>query len=1053
MTTTQQTMSDDVLEQLRLAPGEVPTLPARARNSLLTYLQRWEEYAAARDCLEALAGPDEQRVTILDRLARAYLGTGQAQRAAETMRRRNELRQYTGSLILEGQALLAAGDLAGARAIAGELLGEDPPALGAWDLEAEIRLAEGDPDGAGKALAHRERQEPETAGTALGLARVWQARGDDEKALLWARTALSRTEGAERTPGVELLRLLEALYRATGQAAQAAATSARLEERRQEEWAALREEIGLSLPSAPMPAAAEAAPEPSPEPVQIEPGEQARLTEALHRYFEHRAFRPGQAETIAAVQRGESVLAVMPTGAGKSLCYQLAALLLPGTTLVISPLIALMKDQLDGLPAEVMAQATQLNHTLDGSELAARLARVAAGDCRLVYAAPERLRQRPFLHALKQAGISMLVIDEAHCVSLWGHDFRPDYRFIVRAWHELGQPRILAMTATATPRVRDDVRAALGSMRLVATDVHRPNLRLEARAFANEAEKREALVDLCRQIEGSGIVYATSRRKCENLAALLRQSGVQAMHYHAGIADRAAAQDRFMSGQVRVVVATIAFGMGIDNADVRFIIHYNPPKALENYYQEAGRAGRDGLPARCILFHASSDWANLTRWTRASVLEVEFLRQVYAAVQRRLAGQEAGLVAGRDLERDLGTDETQVRVAIHFLEMAGLLWRGFDLPRTASLGLRIDPARLAGDDGQALARFAEAARLRPGQTVSRNLVMLGEEAGAGDGTLADLLDPREVEARLLGWDDAGWLEYRGIGRDMLLALPPAPADSRQRVAAMLADYQAGQEARVAEIKGYAHTRVCRHGYISAYFGGRPIEQCQVCDNCDMARTGRPAAPAPVAAVPARAGRKAPPWQGDPAGAILQAMRDLPYALGRSGLAKALQGSRSSAVKGDRFRLFGTLAGTTQARILEMTDELLRQGLLEQYKERNYPLLRLSARGKEWLKENPPRTQTLAEPLLAPERGDEPAVYDQELYERLAAWRTETARAMGKPPYVVLNNKTLKAIAAGRPSSLEEVAAIKGIGPAKLERYGQAVLDLVAGREPPPPDQE
>jgi ATP-dependent DNA helicase RecQ len=392
-------------------------------------------------------------------------------------------------------------------------------------------------------------------------------------------------------------------------------------------------------------------------------------------------------------------------------------------------------------------------------------------------------------------------------------------------------------------------------------------------------------------------------------------------------------------------------------------------------------------------------------------------------------------------------------VAIHFLERAGLLWRGFDLPRTASLALCIDPARLAGDDdGGALARFAEAARLRPGQVVSRDLVMLSEDVG-DDAALASLLDPREVEARLLAWDDAGWLEYRGIGRDMLLALPPAPADSRQRVAAMLADYQAGQEARVAEIKGYAHTRVCRHGYISAYFGGRPIERCEVCDNCDAARTGRARPATAATAAPPSSGRMAPRWEGDPAGAILQAMRDLPYALGRSGLAKALQGAKSSTVKGDRFRLFGALAGTTQVRIREMTDELLRQGLLEQYSKDDYPLLRLSAQGEAWLADNPPGAQTEAEPLLAPARGDEPEVYDKELYERLATWRTETARAMGKPPYVVLNNKTLKAIAAGRPSSLEEVAAIKGIGPAKLERYGQAVLDLVAGREPPPPDQE
>jgi ATP-dependent DNA helicase RecQ len=1046
MNTRRQGVSDDVLQDLRLAPSDVPALPAQARNSLVAYLLRWEHYGAARDCLEAIAGPNEKRVTILDRLTQAYLGLGQAQRAAETIRRRNALRRSISSLVLEGRALVAAGDLAAARAIAGELLGMDPPVLGAWDLEAEIGLAAGDPDAAERAMQHRERQQPQSAGTALGLARIWQARGDADKALLWARTALSRTERSGWTPGVELLRLLEALYQATGQPAQAKELAARLHQRREEDWQALREAVGSSLPTAP--AGNQPPAETSPKEVTLSASEDTRLVAALHRHFDHVAFRPGQAETIAAVQRGESVLTVMPTGAGKSLCYQLAALLLPGTTLVISPLIALMKDQLDGLPAGVMAQATQLNHTLDGAELEARLERVRAGGYRMVYAAPERLRQRPFLHALKQAGVSLLVIDEAHCVSLWGHDFRPDYRFIVRAWQELEQPRILAMTATATPRVRDDVQAALGSMRMVATDVHRANLRLEGRAFANDPQKRQALVALCRKMEGSGIVYATSRQNCEDLSALLCCNRVQAIHYHAGIDDRAAAQDRFMSGEVRVVVATVAFGMGIDKRDVRFIIHYNPPKALENYYQEAGRAGRDGLPARCILFHGPADWTNLRRWTRAGVLEVEFLRQAYAAVQRRLAGRRPGLVAARDLERDLGVDETRVRVGIHFLEMAGLVWRGFDLPRTASLALRTDPTRVAStDEGSALARFAEAARLRPGQTVSRSLVALAQEAQE-DPALANLLDPRNIEARLLAWDDAGWLTYRGIGRDMLLSVPTAPPDAESRVAAMLADYQAGQEARAAEIKAYARTRACRHGYISAYFGGQPMERCQSCDNCTTSEVRRRRlAPTPAAA-PVQPG-----WEDDPECTILQAMRDLPFPLGRRGLVRALQGAGSSSVKADRFRWFGALAGRTQKQILEMTDALMERGFLQQYRKGPYPLLRLTEEGEAWLESHPGQAEAADEPRLAPEPAPEAGVSNAALYERLRDWRTETARGMGKPAYVVLTNRTLKAIAAARPETLADVAAIKGIGPHKLEQYGQAVLDLLSGRGPDRPDSD
>jgi ATP-dependent DNA helicase RecQ len=673
----------------------------------------------------------------------------------------------------------------------------------------------------------------------------------------------------------------------------------------------------------------------------------------LHRHFGHETFRPGQADVIAAVLRGESVLAVMPTGAGKSLCYQLAALLLPGTVLVISPLIALMKDQLDGLPAGVAARATALNYTVDGSELDARLARAASGGYKLLYAAPERLRQRPFLHALKCANVSLLVVDEAHCVSLWGHDFRPDYLFIAKAWHELGQPPILAMTATATPRVRDDIQAALDRMRLVAVDVHRANLRLEARRFASDAEKQRALLALCREIEGSGIVYATSRQKCEDLAAMLRRKGVSAIHYHAGVEDRAAAQDRFMNDEARVVVATVAFGMGVDKADVRFIIHYNPPRAVENYYQEAGRAGRDGLPARCILFYTPGDKGNLTRWTRQDALHAEFLRNVYAAVKTRLGATGVGLIAVGDLERDVGAEETHLRVAVHFLETAGLLWRGFDLPRTATLTLLTSCPQapqsrsVAVGEGieEGLARFVEAARLSPGQTVSRDLLALSHEAG---------LDPRTVEVQLLAWDDAGWLRYRGIGRDMLLALPDPPADSRQRVAAMLADYRAGQDGRIAEMMAYAETGRCRHGTISAYFGGRPIERCQACDNClklapsrpQFVPPARPASRSAASTVPS----PRPAVTGDPAAIVLQGVAQLP-------------------------------------------------SLLD---------------------------------------------YDKGLFERLRAWRLEEAREKSKPPYVIFHDVVLKQIAACQPATLGELAAIKGIGPHKMEQYGQVVLAIIAG---------
>jgi ATP-dependent DNA helicase RecQ len=1013
-------MPDDILATLELAPADVPALSAKARNALITYLLRWGHPDAARRCLQQLLATHSHLVSVYDNLVDAYLALDRPDLALEIVDRRHALRLSNSSRILEAKALLAAGNLAAARAIAHELTVGQPYMVTAWDLQAQVCLAARDFDGAEAAWRQRDTLAPESPTVALGLARLFQARGDAGKALLWARTALSRSERDERQPSIELLHLLETLYRVTDQQAQAEATAAELRRRQQADLDNLRRLLGLVLPTPRPREPQSSAPRAMPH---LAPDEQTRLDVALRRHFGHDAFRPGQAEVIAAVLRGESVLAVMPTGFGKSLCYQLAALLLPRTTLVISPLIALMKDQIDGLPPEVAARATTLNSTLDGNELEARLDRAAAGSYKLLYAAPERLRQRPFLHALKQAGVSLLVVDEAHCVSLWGHDFRPDYRFIAKAWHELGRPPILGMTATATPRVCDDVQAALSQMYHAAIDVHRPNLRLEARQFANDGEKRRALLALCRQIEGSGIVYANSRRKCEELAAMLDANGVSAMYYHAGIDDRAAAQDRFMRDQVRVVVATVAFGMGVDKADVRFIVHYHPPRALENYFQEAGRAGRDGRPARCILFHAPSDKANLTRWTRQDALHLEFLRRVYAAIQARIGTAGIGLVTVGDLERDLVADPTHLRVSIHFLETAGLVWRGFDLPRTATLAL----SRSTDGAGPEWTRFVEAARLVPGQTVSRNLLALSHDAG---------LDPRTIEAQLLAWQDSGWLTYRGIGRDMLLALPEPPSDSRERVAAMLADYRAGQDGRIAEIMAYAATRRCRHGYISAYFGGRPIDHCQSCDNCQPAALARYSsdgqlAPSPGsggASQPDRAQRERRPQEGpgEPLEARLLAWR------------------RETARKAD-VAAYVVLPNSTVAEIVARRPASLGalrtiKGIGPKRLER-YGLSLLELLGSATAA--PPAAPIPPEPAKAPRRAEVPTDYDETLFQRLRAWRLGVAHKIAKPPYIVFHDAVLKRIAAAQPATRDQLAAIKGVGPLKLERYGNDVLSIVA----------
>ncbi len=333
---------------------------------------------------------------------------------------------------------------------------------------------------------------------------------------------------------------------------------------------------------------------------------------ALRRAFGFDAFRPGQESVVEDVLAGRDVLALMPTGGGKSLCYQLPALMQRGVSLVISPLIALMQDQVRQLQDNGIA-ATFINSSLESAEIATRRSGLVRGDYKLVYLAPERLVLREFLEDLlsrlsQGPGINAFVVDEAHCVSEWGHDFRPEYRQLsaLRRRHPLIP--ILAFTATATPRVRADIIAqlALRDPAVHLTSFNRPNLFYRVRPKTKRSFG-ELLAQACEG--GAGIVYCLSRRRVDELAAELKSHAIRALPYHAGLEaqTRRDNQEAFIRDDVQVIVATIAFGMGINKPDVRWVIHYDLPKSLESYYQESGRAGRDGDPARCTLYFGASD--------------------------------------------------------------------------------------------------------------------------------------------------------------------------------------------------------------------------------------------------------------------------------------------------------------------------------------------------------------------------------------------------------------------------------------------------------------
>ncbi|MBA3890077.1 MAG: RecQ family ATP-dependent DNA helicase, partial [Gemmatimonadaceae bacterium] len=553
---------------------------------------------------------------------------------------------------------------------------------------------------------------------------------------------------------------------------------------------------------------------------------------ALKIHFGYDAFRAGQDEAIESVLAGRDTLVVLPTGGGKSLCYQVPALLLPGLTVVVSPLISLMKDQVDALTARGLP-ATFINSTLSGGEVSDRMARVRRGDVKLLYVAPERFDAGALAERLCEVGVSLFAVDEAHCVSEWGHDFRPSYLRLAQVRQRLGSPPAVALTATATPHVRTDIARQLRMERphTIITGFDRTNLRLQVVPARTEQEKDDTLVAIMREHEGLAIVYAATRKAVERVALTLTRSRIPALAYHAGLDDvhRHDVQEQFMRGDVRAIVATNAFGMGIDKANVRLVVHHAMPGTLEAYYQEAGRAGRDGLPAGVFLLHAFQDRFTHEFFIKGAHPDRAVIEEVYSLMQReadstgRVSGDAerlARLVRGKVTSRE-------VEGALRVLASAGAYRNDPESGAVVHLRMLATPERVK--------RELDAASLELGL-----LRALWRMAGAAlqAGTLVDLdrLPPGfggaagalPVLEQLRGGQFIDWARTDGGPRLVNAERPLAtfPLDW-----AGLDRRRSAELAKLDTMQQYAYTRGCRRGFVLRYFGDPAATA--TCGNCDI----------------------------------------------------------------------------------------------------------------------------------------------------------------------------------------------------------------------------
>lgn len=551
------------------------------------------------------------------------------------------------------------------------------------------------------------------------------------------------------------------------------------------------------------------------------------MLEMLRNHFGFDSLREGQEPVIRALLEGRSALAVFPTGGGKSLCYQLPALMLDGLTLVVSPLIALMKDQVDALKAKGIA-AARLDSTLDVEEVRRVYDQLFCGSLKLLYIAPERLANEAFRKRLKTLPVQLVAIDEAHCISEWGHNFRPDYLKLAKICRSLKVPRILALTATATPKVSREIRK---HFRIAAADhvqlsFHRSNLDLRVTP-CKAGDRKQLLLDRLREIEGAAVVYVTRQETAEEVSTFLAKNGISSRAYHAGLPAefRADAQSAFMAGETRVIVATIAFGMGIDKANIRAVFHYNLPKSLENHTQEIGRAGRDGKPAICELLACADDLTVLENFIYADTPSPKALVNL---IDRVLRVGDVFDVSPYDLSVTCDIRPMVISTLMTYLEIDGIIEATGVFYATYRVRLLRTKEQILAGRPVAERKFIERL-LEKGEMKRWWLYFypskLAEEFGVAREKVVSAISGMEAAGDII-------LEVSGVRHGYKIKKDPGDLKVlTDRLTGLFQQRELADLDRLKQVLNLTAYRGCLTGYLTKHFGEKLSAPCGHCDRC------------------------------------------------------------------------------------------------------------------------------------------------------------------------------------------------------------------------------